>query len=63
MEIQVLVAIDSEISAIDLYLTMSHKFLFKKNKFPVTHEVKRMTENLMLEKFLQKGDLENRASD
>ena len=44
MAIQVLVAIDGEISVVDLYLTMSHKFLFKENKFPATHREKRMKE-------------------
>ena len=33
MAIQVFVAIDGEISIVDLYLTMSHKFLFKENDF------------------------------
>ena len=42
--LQVLVAIDGEISAIDPYLTLSHKFLFKEKKFPAIHIEKRMKE-------------------
>ena len=37
-------AIDGEISAVDFYLTMSHKLLFKENEFPAIYEVKRMKE-------------------
>ena len=44
MAIQDLVAIDGEISAVDPYLTMSHKFLFKENEFPAIHAVKRKKE-------------------
>ena len=41
---QVLAAIDGEISTVDLYLTMSHKFLFKENEFPAIDAVKRKKE-------------------
>ena len=41
---QVFAAIDGEISSIDPYLTMSHKFLFKENEFTAKYERKRMKE-------------------
>ena len=44
MAIQVLVAIDGEISAIGPYLTMSHEFLFKDNEFPAINIEKRTKE-------------------
>ena len=36
--IQVLVEIDCEISAVESYLTLSHKFLFKENVFTAKYE-------------------------
>ena len=47
---------DGEISTIDFYLTLSHKVLYKENKLQVIHEEDKGT--IMLEKFLQKGDIE-----
>ena len=42
--IQDLAAIDGEISAVESYLTLSHKFLFKVNKFTAKYEQRRMKE-------------------
>ena len=56
-------AIDGDILAVDFSLTMSHKLLFKENKFLAIYEEKKDERNVMLEKFLQIGDLKNRASD
>ena len=50
-----LAAIDGEISSIDFYLTLSHRFLYKENNLQVIYEEEEGT--IMLEKFLQKGDL------
>ena len=41
---QVLAAINGEISAIDPYLTMSHEFLFEENEFPAKYREKRTKE-------------------
>ena len=38
---QVLVAIDGEISAVGSYLTLSHEFLFKENNFTAKYEEER----------------------
>ena len=37
-------AIDGEISAVESYLTLSHKFLFKENEFIATYIEKRTKE-------------------
>ena len=42
--LQVLVVIDGEISAVESYLTLSHKFLFKENEFTAKYEQRRMKE-------------------
>ena len=42
--LQVLAAIDGEISVIESYLTLSHKFLFKRNKFTAKEREKRTQE-------------------
>ena len=42
--LQVLVEIDGEISAVESYLTLSHKFLFKENKLTTKYEWRRMKE-------------------
>ena len=36
--LEVLAAIDGEISAVGSYLTLSHEFLFKENEFTAKHE-------------------------
>ena len=48
--IQVLAAIDGEISAVESYLTLSHEFLFKENEFTAKSE-RRGCGKVMLVKF------------
>ena len=52
-------AIDGEISAIDFYLTLSHKVLYKEVEFQAIHGM--IGGNVMLVKFLQKGISHNRG--
>ena len=40
--LQVLAAIDGEISTVGSYLTLSHEFLFKENDFTAKYEEERM---------------------
>ena len=47
-------AIDGEISAVDFYLTLSHRDLYKEVKFEAIHG-EEIEGNIMLVKFLQKG--------
>ena len=42
--IQVLAAIDGEISVVESYLTLSHEFLFKENVFIAKYERRRTKE-------------------
>ena len=52
--IQVLAAIDGEISTIESYLTLSHEFLFKENKFIATYIEKRKKEGYVGEIMIER---------
>ena len=52
--IQVLAAIDGEISTVESYLTLSHKFLFKENEFTATYREKRMKEGYASEILIER---------
>ena len=51
--------IDGEILVVYFYLTLSHKVLYKENKLQVIHGEEKG--KVMLEKLLQKGDLEKQS--
>ena len=55
-----LAAIDGEILAVDFYLTLSHRVLYKEVKFQAIHDEK-IGGNIMLVKFLHKGTSHNRG--
>ena len=51
---------DGEILAIDFYLTLSHRILYKENEFQAINRGRGQEGNIMLVKFLQKGTSHNK---